>query len=153
MCTWILIFTACGTRAVEALPHAIPEAPFAAQRAADQPADPIRPAVNGAMSVAVALQADPDLELSGFRAEVERNAGHVQRCWEARAADLPVQDGAVSVHAQIDPAGAVAEQCLSEDSFEDPGLRRCVNDLIAMGRYPEGAPGDVTFTLRFSAPN
>lgn len=164
---WILVtLTACGARSVEARAPgasaevpviealaALRQSPFAPQRAADRPADPLVPAPDGAMSVVVgALHSDRDVELSGFQAEVERNAGHVQRCWEQRAAGLRVQEGVVVIHAQIDPGGAVVEQCLSEDTVQDPDLQRCVNDLIAMGRYPAGAAMDVTVPLRFSAP-
>ncbi len=129
MSTWILLLSACGGRSVEALPLPTP-------------------------SVALGdLHADHEVDLSGFRDEVERNTDHLRRCWEARAPELPLQEGSVSIHAQIDPTGAVTEQCLGDDSFQDPGLRQCVNDLIAMGRYPTGTPADVTFTFLFSSSN
>jgi hypothetical protein len=83
--------------------------------------------------------------------ELERNAGHLQRCWDQRAAG--VRGGLISVHAQLDDQGLVVEQCLTEDSIGDAALQQCASELFAMGRYPVlgQGPTAVTFAVRLGA--
>ncbi len=129
---------------------------FAPQRAADRAPDPIVAAPAALVHIGTpitepALHGSP--ELAGLMAEVAYNAGHLERCWAARAAELPA-GGEIVIHTQIDPSGVAIEQCVSADALLDPELRRCVNDLISMGRYPVRSSGnvDVTIPLRFSKP-
>jgi hypothetical protein len=130
---------------------------FAPQRPVDRAPDPIQ-AVSGPRVQIGAPIAEPSLvgssELDGVIAELNYNAGHLERCWEARAAFVPA-GGEISIHAHIDPNGAVVGQCVGEDTVGDAEVVRCVNDVIAMGRYPAGRTGnlDVTFPLAFSKPN
>jgi hypothetical protein len=128
---------------------------FAAQRPLDAPPDPVRVVADGSATVQVAVlsvaTATPGigLEPAALRAEVERNAGLLQRCWESRAPALTVREGVVEIHAQLDARGRVHEQCIGEDSIGDDAVRRCVNDLVSMGRYPASdTTADFTLQLR-----
>lgn len=144
----LLLVSACVSRAAE--PAAAPVA-FAPQRAADRAPDPVLAGADGRVSVTVgALDRQP--EIDGFIAELERNAGHLQRCWDARAAVASAGD--IVIHFHVGPDGAVVEQCVSEDTVGDAEVRRCANDLIAMGRYPARSETvDVVVPLRFTPPN
>lgn len=160
------LLAACGTRAdkpvatVDAPPPSLgPDLPFAAPRPLDAPADPAVASADGRTSVEIGvlepsddtqrLPADP----AALRAEVERNAGLLQRCWESRVDALPVREGVVEIHAHIGPDGLVDGQCIGEDSVGDEAVRRCANDLLAMGRYPASdRTVDVTFQLRLMSP-
>lgn len=140
---------------------------FAPPRAADRPADLLQPGPDGHRSVALGVLSteEPavldglgpfiDVDLRGVAAEVERNAGYLQRCYEGRLREAPGLKGAVSIHAHITPQGVVDGQCITDDTMQDPVIAKCVNDTIAMGRYPAGHPEtvDVTFPFVFSPPN
>lgn len=148
----LLTLSACATRAAEPVALAT-DAPFAAQRAADRAPDPVRPGADGRPSVTVAATLQADGAPAPIVAELERNAGHLQRCWEARADRAPA--GEIVIHAHVGPDGAVDGQCVSEDTVGDAELLRCANDVIAMGRYPASEAGtlDVTIPFRFAPPN
>ena len=131
---------------------------FAATRPVDRAADPLRPAPEGAATVRLGLPVTDVSEGPGVLwgrdpaavlAELEYNAGHLQRCWEGRS--TVARPGTIVIHAHLDPSGQVGGQCVSDDGVGDPDLLRCANDLISMGRYPaleEGAEG-VVFTFHF----
>ncbi len=130
------------------------ESGFAPPRRLDAPADPIVPAKDGTRSVKVAVLEPTDGALTfpanpaAVQAEVERNAGLLQRCWASRAGALSVREGLVEIHVHIGPDGLVHGQCIGGDSFGDDALLRCVNDLMAMGRYPTSL-GTVDVSLQF----
>lgn len=134
--------------------------PFAPPRPLDAAPDPVRPASDGTTSVEVALLAPADVapgvtqdDRAGVLAEVSRNAGLLQRCWEARADTVPAREGMVEIHAHIGTDGLIHGQCLGEGSLADEVVRSCANDLLAMGRYPAGDDNmDVTFQLRLRPP-
>ncbi|MCB9678098.1 MAG: AgmX/PglI C-terminal domain-containing protein [Alphaproteobacteria bacterium] len=166
------LLAACATRPVEApappsndaavqhpfSPKLEPEPyPFGPQRSVETPPDPVVPGVDGKASVALGPPTVSWGELgstTGFGDEVARNAGHLQRCWNARASDAPQPTGEIVIHANIDPTGTVTEQCITTDTIGDPALVQCVNELIAMGRYPTGHAEtvDIVFPLAFSPP-
>lgn len=131
---------------------------FAPPRPLARAADPLRPSTVG--GVAVRLDASlPSIAEgpgvlwgrapAGVQAELEYNAGHLQRCWEARA--NKARSGAIVIHAHLDASGLVGEQCVTEDAVGDPELLRCANDLVAMGRYSalEDGSDAVVFTFQF----
>ena len=91
-------------------------------------------------------------DLDGVQAEVVRNVGHLEQCYQQRFDQVPDLQGSVTIHANITPAGVVDEQCIGEDRIGDPAIVQCVNELIAMGSYPTGHTQsvDVTFPFRFS---
>lgn len=139
------------------------EQPFGPPRALDEPANPLRPAADGALSVQLgALQVEGPQEgpllgadLAGIAAEVAHNAGYLQRCYEDRLRDVPGLEGAIAIHAHITPGGVVSGQCITDDDVADPVLIACVNTLIARGRYPVGHSEtvDVTFPFVFTPPS
>jgi hypothetical protein len=149
---------ACASHAIDEQPSAPvePAAPFANPRAADSAPDPVRPDANGHLSVTVdamwvasagpAAPASPEI-----LAEIDRNAGHLQRCWEARADRTA---GNILIHAHVGPDGLVTGQCLSEDTVGDVALASCANEVVAMGRYTATTvePVDVTFAFTFTRP-
>jgi len=146
----LLTLSACASSAaqppvVEVVPA---EVSFASQRTADRAPDPVRPGVDGRTSVTVAatLGESPEPAPEEILAELERNAGHLQRCWEARADRVA---GDIVIHAHVGPDGAVHGQCVSEDTVGDPEVVRCANDVIAMGRYPASEAGTVDVTILF----
>lgn len=154
----LITLSACATRAAE-LPaepaEVVHDAGFAPQRAADRAPDPVRAGADGRATVTVAatlLESDAPAP-AAIVAELERNAGHLQRCWEARADQVAA--GEIVIHAHVGPQGAVVGQCVSEDTVGDAELLRCANDVIAMGRYPASGDGtvDVTIPFRFTPPN
>lgn len=135
---------------------------FAAPRPVDRDADPIRPTPMGGAAVRLGAPYTPIAESPGVLrgrdpaevlAELEYNAGHLQRCWEARAKE--VRAGTIVIHAHLDPNGLVSGQCVGEDPIGDAQLLRCANDLIAMGRYPELEDGSegVVFSFHFDGGN
>lgn len=129
---------------------------FAPQRPVDRAPDPIVAGPAALVHISTPITEPAlvgSLELAGLMAEVAYNAGHLERCWAARAGELPA-GGEIVIHTQIDPSGVAIEQCLGADALLDPELRRCVNDLISMGRYPARSSGnvDVTIPLSFSKP-
>jgi hypothetical protein len=160
------LLAACAPRTeaplatVEAPPATMAsDQPFAAPRRLDAPADPVLVSAGGTRSVEVDLLGPTDDTLTfpsdpaAVRAEVERNAGLLQRCWESRVGALPVREGVVEIHAHIGPDGLVDGQCIGADSVGDQAVQRCANDLLAMGRYPaSGGTVDVTFQLRLMSP-
>jgi hypothetical protein len=160
------LFAACGPRSdapaatVEAPPPTLAtDTPFAAPRRLDAPADPALASADGTRSVVVEVLEPADdargssTDPAAVRAEVERNAGILQRCWESRVDALPAREGVVEIHAHIGPDGLVHGQCIGEDSVKDDVVQRCANDLLAMGRYPaSGGTVDVTFQLRLTSP-
>ena len=108
---------------------------FAAQRAADRAPDPARPGADGMPAVAVSATLGELGEApAAIDAELARNAGHLQRCWEAHGEPVA---GDIVIHAHIGPDGAVTGQCVTEDTVGVAAVQRCANDVIAMGRYPE----------------
>lgn len=130
---------------------------FGGPRAPDRPADPARP--DGTVRLEVPQLDDPDAPgvrpgrpVPALLTELHHNAGHLQRCWDARPPGL--HSGRVTIHAQIDPEGLVVEQCLTEQTLGDPALLRCANELIAMGRYPKlgDGPSEVIFSLDLGGP-
>jgi hypothetical protein len=139
------------------------EQPFGPPRAPDEPANPLRPAADGALSVRLgALRVEgpqegplPGADLEGIAAEVAHNAGYLQRCYEDRLREVPGLEGAIAIHAHITSSGVVSGQCITDDSVADPVLIACVNSLIARGRYPAGRPEtvDVTFPFVFTPPS
>lgn len=161
---WLpLVMLACLPRGeaanLEAAPvevaHAGPT-PFAEQRPADRVADPLRAGADGHQTVTVgALDFQPEgpvsapVVLSSVAAEVAYNAGHLQRCYDARAADVPGLNGTISIHAHITPEGRVDGQCIGEDTIGDEVLVACVNEVIAMGRYAHGQSETVDVTVPF----
>lgn len=152
----LLTLSACASRAAELPPvEVVSDVPFAAQRAADRAPDPVRADAAGRATVTVAatLQASDAPAPAEILAELERNAGHLQRCWEARADQVAAGD--IVIHAHVGPDGAVNGQCVSEDTVGDAELLRCANDVIAMGRYPATGSEtvDVTIPFRFTPPN
>jgi hypothetical protein len=129
---------------------------FGGPRDPARPPDPAR--AGGALRLRVPERAPPDGRavlraeaLPALLPELERNAGHLQRCWDQRAPG--VTGGHISVHAQLDPNGLVVEQCLTEDTVGDPALQRCAQELFAMGRYPVVGlgPTAVTFAVQLGA--
>lgn len=154
------LLTACGPQtATTSLAEA--DATFAPPRPVDARPDPVRAAADGSTSVEVALLAPEDVapgvtadDPAGILAEVTRNAGALQRCWEARVDALPVREGKVEIHAHIGSDGLVQGQCLGEGSLDDEVVRRCANDLLAMGRYPTSDHNvDVALQLSLRAPS
>lgn len=140
-------------------PYAAPEQPFAAPRHPDAPPDPVLSAADGTRSVAIEVVAPADdavgypSDTGPYLAEVARNAGHLQRCWAARVDAAPVREGVVAIHAHVGPDGLVHGQCIGEDTVEDDDVRRCVNDLLSMGRYPTSdGTVDVSFQFRLGWP-
>jgi hypothetical protein len=129
---------------------------FADQRPVDRVADPRRADADGHQTVTVgALYLDQHVVVpapavtSAVLAEIEHNAGHLQRCYDARAADVPGLNGTISIHAHITPEGAVDGQCIGEDTIGDEVLVACVNEVIAMGRYAHGQSATVDVTVPF----
>jgi hypothetical protein len=163
------LLAACGARAADtALPdpdvsQAVIRSQdgFAPPRPVDARPDPVRPSLDGSTSVEVALLSPQDVapgvtdaDPAGILAEVNRNAGALQRCWEARVDALPVREGVVEIHAHIGPDGLIQGQCLGDGSMNDDVVRACANDLLAMGRYPTSASNvDVSFELSLRAPS
>ncbi len=144
------LFSACASRAQPpAAVEAAADAPFASQRAADRAPDPVRPGADGRASVTVAATLGESSEpaSAAILAELEGNAGHLQRCWEAGTDRVAA--GEILIHAHVGPDGAVNEQCVTEDTVRDEAVRRCANDVIAMGRYPAPEAGRVDLTILF----
>lgn len=135
--------------------------PFGPQRAEDEPANPLRPAGDGDLSVQIGalLLSGPApeevVDLAGIAAEVAYNAGHLQRCYEDRVREVPGLHGEIEIHAHIEPSGAVSGQCIGGDTVADPVLVDCVNTVIARGRYPRGHADtvDVVVPFRFTPPS
>jgi hypothetical protein len=177
------LLVACGARTdapfaefatVESPPTTMAsDTPFASPRRLDAPADPVVASADGARSVEVGLlepaggarsvdvgpmEPTDDMDRvpsdpAAFQAEVERNAGLLQRCWESRVDALPVREGVVEIHAHIRPDGLVEGQCIGADTVGDEVVQRCVNDLLAMGRYPASdGVVDVAFQFRLMSP-
>ncbi len=131
---------------------------FAPPRPVGRAADPLRPSPVGgaALRLDAALPSvaeGPGVRWgrapAGVQAELDFNAGHLQRCWEARANEA--RSGAIVIHAHLDANGLVSGQCVTEDAVADPALLRCANELVAMGRYPalEEGSDSVVFTFQF----
>ena len=129
---------------------------FGGPRDPARPPDPAR--ADGALRLRVPERAPQDDRavlraeaLPALLPELERNAGHLQRCWDQRAPG--VAGGQISVHAQLDANGHVVEQCLNEDTVGDAALQRCAQELFAMGRYPVVGVGPtaVTFAVQLGA--
>ena len=152
-----------GRVAPAAPPPAAAVVPHRAAAGFGGPRDPARPAdparIDGAVVIEMPTRAEPlgpvlstPQVLPALLAELQRNAGHVQRCWDRRAAG--VTGGRLTIHAELDADGLVVEQCLTEDTVGDAALQRCANELVAMGRYPVGdeAPVHVVFSLRLGPP-
>jgi hypothetical protein len=157
------LLATCGAHGYAPLATAAPppslaqDDAFAAQRPLDAPPDPVRVVADGSATVHVALlapaTATPGPDPAAVRAEVERNAGLLQRCWESRVNALPVREGVVQVHAHLGPDGQAHGQCIGEDTVGDESVRRCVNDVVAMGRYPvTDSTADVTLQFRLLPP-
>ena len=131
---------------------------FAAPRPTDRAADPMGPAPVSGLDLRLGAPFTPAAEgpgallprdQSGVLAELQYNAGHLQRCWQVRAS--AARPGTIVIHAHIGADGLVAGQCVTEDTVGDPELLQCANDLIAMGRYPTlgDETVDVVFPLHF----
>ncbi len=127
---------------------------FALPRAPDRAADPLR--ADGAVRFdppQLQAEAAPNVQLTeaqpGLLVELQHNAGHLGRCWEQRAP--AAASGSVVIHAQLSAEGLVTEQCITEDTVGDPAIVQCVNELIAMGRYPKlgNDPVSVIFPIHF----
>lgn len=153
----LLTLSSCASHAAvqPAVEVVAADAPFAPQRADDRAPDPVRLGADGRASVTLAATLGESTEPAppAILAELERNAGHLQRCWEARADRTAAGD--IVIHAHVGPDGAVQGQCVSEDTVGDAEVLRCANDVIAMGRYPASQAGtvDVTIPFRFTPPN
>jgi hypothetical protein len=127
---------------------------FALPRAPDRAADPLR-ADSAVRFDPPQLQAEaaPKVQLTeaqpGLLVELQHNAGHLGRCWDRRAPTAT--SGSVVLHAQLSAEGLVTEQCITEDTVGDPAIVQCVNELIAMGRYPKlgNEPVSVIFPIHF----
>lgn len=158
-----LVLLACLPRGEAATRQAAPievaqEGPtrFADTRPADRAADPRRADASGQHTVTLgplhlegeAAGSAPAV-LSAVLAEIEHNAGHLQRCYEEREAKAPGLSGTISIHAHISPEGRIDGQCIGEDTLGDEQLVACVNELIAMGRYPHGQAETVDVTVPF----
>lgn len=127
------------------------QAQFAPPRAPDRAADPMSPA-SAAVRLDLPFAPGPEgpgvalpEEQPGVLAELQFNAGHLQRCWMRRAG--AVSGGSIVIHAHISTEGTVEGQCTTEDTVGDPELLRCASDLVAMGRYPR--LGDETIDVVF----
>jgi hypothetical protein len=167
--TTALMFTACGSTVAEPPPAAAGDAAFAepppagdvafaAPRPADRAADPMGPAPAAGVEVRLGAPftpvpegpwALPEGDHSGVLAELQHNAGHLERCWQSRASEA--RAGSIVIHAHIGADGLVTGQCVTEDTVGDRELLQCANDLIAMGRYPKlgDEPVDVVIPLHF----
>ncbi|MEY3212282.1 MAG: hypothetical protein RIT28_2763 [Pseudomonadota bacterium] len=143
---------------VEPPPTAAGDVAFAAPRAADRAADPMvqAPGTCGDLGlgepftpigdgVGMMLQQDQPAVL----AELQHNAGHLQRCWQSRSSEA--RAGKIVIHAHIGADGLVRGQCVTEDTVGDRELLQCANDLVAMGRYPKlgDETVDVVIPLHF----
>ena len=156
-----LTLTACGSTVTEPPPAAsgdvaitgevaaAGDVAFAAPRPADRPADPMGRAPAGGVELRLGEPytpmpegpwALPEGDHSGVLAELQHNAGYLERCWQSRASEA--RAGSIVIHAHIGADGLVTGQCVTEDTVGDPELLRCANDVIAMGRYP--TPGEET---------
>lgn len=151
-----LTLTACGSTFAEPPPAAAGDAAFAPPRAAYRAADPMDPA--GGVEVRLGEPytpvpegpwALPEGDHSGVLAELEHNAGYLERCWQSRASEA--RTGSIVIHAHIGADGLVTGQCVTEDGVGDRELLQCANDLIAMGRYPQHGEEsvDVVIPLHF----
>lgn len=161
--TTALTLTACGSSVAEPPPAAAADAAFTAgdvtfapPRPADRPADPMGPAGGVAVRLGAPYTpvpegpwALPEGDHSGVLAELQHNAGHLERCWQSRAREA--RPGSIVIHAHIGADGLVTGQCVTEDTVGDRELLQCANDLIAMGRYPKlgDEPVDVVIPLHF----
>jgi hypothetical protein len=162
----LLALSACGASgpmsspAAALSPAATEPAPaggptvFALPRAPDRAADPLR--ADGAVRFdppQLQAEAAPNVQLTeaqpGLLVELQHNAGHLGRCWDRRAPTAT--SGSVVLHAQLSAEGLVTEQCITEDTVGDPAIVQCVNELIAMGRYPKlgNEPVSVIFPIHF----
>ena len=159
--TTALTLTACGSTVVEPPPAAAGDAAFTAgdvtfapPRPADRAADPMDPAGGVAVRLGQPYTpvpegpwALPEGDHSGVLAELQHNAGYLERCWQSRASEA--RTGSIVIHAHIGADGLVAGQCVTEDGVGDQELLRCANDLIAMGRYPQHDEESVDVVIPF----
>lgn len=159
-----LTLTACGSTVTEPPPAAagdvaaVGDVAFAAPRPADRPADPMGRAPAGGVELRLGQPytpvpegpwALPEDDHSGVLAELQHNAGYLERCWQSRASEA--RTGSIVIHAHIGADGLVTGQCVTEDGVGDRELLQCANDLIAMGRYPQHGEEsvDVVIPLHF----
>ena len=159
-----IALTACGSFAAEPPPSGddAPAAPspseFAAPRPIDRAADPMAPASAGQPQLRLGLPftpageaptVSPQRDAPDVLAELQHNAGYLQRCWQGRAG--AARSGSIVIHAHIGADGLVQGQCITADTVGDGELVRCANDVIAMGRYPKLGDGtvDVVFPFHF----
>ena len=166
--TTALTLTACGSTVVEPPPAAagdvavtgevaaVGDVAFAPPRPADRAADPMDPAGGVAVRLGEPYTpvpegpwALPEGDHSGVLAELQHNAGYLERCWQSRASEA--RTGSIVIHAHIGADGLVTGQCVTEDGVGDRELLQCANDLIAMGRYPQHGEEsvDVVIPLHF----
>lgn len=155
-----LTLTACGSTVTEPPPAAagdvaaVGDVAFAAPRPADRPADPMGRAGGVELRLGQPYTpvpegpwALPEGDHSGVLAELQHNAGYLERCWQSRASEA--RAGSIVIHAHIGADGLVAGQCVTEDGVGDQELLRCANDLIAMGRYPQHDEESVDVVIPF----
>jgi hypothetical protein len=153
-----LFLAACGSTAAEPSTAVASPGAFAPPRHPDRAADPLSPGPAGQAELRLGAPFIQDAEVPGVPlpreqpgalAELEHNAGHLQRCWQRRAG--AARSGRIVIHAHLGADGLVQGQCITEDTIGDAELRQCANDLIAMGRYPALGAGtvDVVFPLHF----
>jgi beta-lactamase regulating signal transducer with metallopeptidase domain len=111
------------------------------------------PSVNGEAFRPPALAPEDTIDLSLVAAEVKRNLGGLQQCYERRLLVRPELSGEVAIHWVISPTGKVTEQCITTDTVGDAEITACVNQLIAEATFPapRGAAVDVTFPFVFTA--
>jgi len=85
---------------------------------------------------------DGAIDLAGVGAEVARHLPELASCYHGAA------HGTVVVHAAITPSGEVVDQCITEDTVEDPEVVDCVNALVTNAHFPAPA-GTVDVTIPF----
>lgn len=84
--------------------------------------------------------------------EVRSHLGDLERCYERRRREHPGLAGTVLIHWSIGASGGVDDQCISEDTVNDPALASCVNKVIESSHFappPDGKRMNISLPFAF----